>query len=66
MLPGLINKRSRDQLNWIEVADCEPVEPRFTVAREAAKPRLSSVPLGHIDAIGPALAEQQSRHEDRV
>lgn len=66
MLTRLIDQGGGHELDGIEVADREAIQPRFALARVAAKARSASVPLSDIDAVGAALAEEQGRHSDRV
>lgn len=63
MLARLVDDCGGQQLRRIEFTDREAFQPCFLTARVAMKLRPPDVPYLDVDAIRPALAEQEHRHE---
>jgi hypothetical protein len=62
MLAGLIDDGCGQQFRRLEVAHREPFEPRLLAAAEALQLSASNVPQLNIDAVRPALAEEENGH----
>jgi len=60
VFPRLIDDGSGQQLRRIEFANRKPVEPAFAAAGVALDPSAADVPSRDLDAVGPALAEQEN------
>src|SRR5206468_750696 len=62
MLARLVDERGRDQLDGLELAHRESIEPRFLAARQAVNLRAPHVPQLDIHAVRAALTEEENRH----
>jgi hypothetical protein len=66
VLPSLIDERPSNELNRVEFADREAVEPCLAFAAETPEPSAASVPLCDVDAVRAALAEEDDGHGELV
>ena len=66
MLPSLIDDRSGQQLRGIEFADCKSFQPRLLPARKALQLRSFHIPELDINAVRPALAEEENGHRNSL
>ena len=66
VLPSLIDERPGNELNGVEFADGEAVEPSLAFAAETPEPSAGSVPLCDVDAVRAALAEEDDGHGELV
>ena len=62
VLPSLIDERPRNELNRVDFADREAVEPCLAFAAETPESGAASVPLCDVDAVRAALAEEDDGH----
>ena len=63
MLACLVDHCGREQLRRVELADGEPLEPRFLAAGETVQLCTTNVPQLDVDTVGAALAEEEDGHD---
>ena len=66
MLPSLIDERSGNELNRVDFADRETVQPCLAFAAKTPESGATSVPLCDVDAVRAALAEEDDGHGELV
>jgi hypothetical protein len=62
----LIDERSSNELDRVDFADREAVEPCLAFAAETSESGAASVPLCDVDAVRAALAEEDEGHGEPV
>jgi hypothetical protein len=66
VLASLVDEYASEKFPRLELAHGESVKPGLAFAREATDSRARSVPLGDVDAVGAALAEEDDGHDGAV